>query len=286
MSVNSLRFDTIGNLPSNLCWTCNKSNNTYAKLEDGCIKISGTVCSTPGQYKLKFVATMDIGVPIVTDLDLLGLKYYLRIKNNGDADVLVDTGQTTPFVAYGPATNCVLCPCTLSQSSYTCPNSNANNYGNIVNVTAASGCIWATSVTSGGSWLSTTSSGNGNGSISISVLANNTGAARTGTIDGNGQILTVTQPALSTGIDDVSKIDFSVYPNPTHGKIYLNCNNSKNCNRYQMRLVNNLGQQLITQPLTGANTVINVTNCPKGVYIMQMLNEQNEIVGVKQIVLE
>lgn len=97
VTVNTLRIDTLSNLPSGLCWATNKANNTWANQEDGCIKINGTACDNPGQYKLKIIVTADIGVPIQTDADAAGLKQFVRLINSGDAEVAVDTNQTAAF---------------------------------------------------------------------------------------------------------------------------------------------------------------------------------------------
>lgn len=100
VTVNSLKIDTLDNLPSGLCWATNKANNTWANQEDGCIKISGTVCDNPGQYKLNIIVTADIGVPIQTNADAAGLEYFVRVINSGDNEVAVDTNQTAPFVKH------------------------------------------------------------------------------------------------------------------------------------------------------------------------------------------
>ncbi|MFN8285790.1 MAG: T9SS type A sorting domain-containing protein [Chitinophagales bacterium] len=97
VTVNSLKIDTISNLPAGTCWATNVANNTFANQADGCIKVTGTVCSDPGQYKLYIVVTADIGFPVQTNADAAGLKYFVRVKNSGDADVAVDTNQTASF---------------------------------------------------------------------------------------------------------------------------------------------------------------------------------------------
>jgi hypothetical protein len=59
-------------------------------------------------------------------------------------------------------------------------------------ITATAGCLWAAK--SNASWITTSSSGTGNGAINFTVAAN-TGAARSGTIKVAGQLFTVTQAA-------------------------------------------------------------------------------------------
>lgn len=108
LTIQSLRLDSIGNLPAGLCWATNKANNTWQNQEDGCIKVNGTTCSAPGQHKLKIIVTANVGVEIATDADAANLKYYVRVKNSSDAETPIDSTQTSanPFIAYGPAAVC------------------------------------------------------------------------------------------------------------------------------------------------------------------------------------
>jgi hypothetical protein len=116
LTVQSLRIDSIGNLPTGLCWATDQADNTYLNQEEGCIKVNGTTCSTPGQYRLKIIVTACVGpslalcAPIQTDAGAAGLFYYVRVKNSGATDTPVDTtGQsanTNIFVPYGPAADC------------------------------------------------------------------------------------------------------------------------------------------------------------------------------------
>lgn len=104
ITVNWLRIDTIDNLPTGLCWASNKANNTYLNQENGCIKINGVPCDATGQYKMRIIVTIDIGVGTVqVNADQAGLKYFIRLKNSGEADIPVDSNQTAanPFIAYG-----------------------------------------------------------------------------------------------------------------------------------------------------------------------------------------
>lgn len=102
LTVQSLRFDTINNLPQGLCWATNKANNTYANQEDGCIQISGVTCADPGVYMLEIWATMNVGITTLSvNLSTLGLKYFLRVKNTSDLDIALDTLQAIPFTKPG-----------------------------------------------------------------------------------------------------------------------------------------------------------------------------------------
>ncbi len=103
LPVYSLKWDTIQNLPPGLCWSTNKTNNTFNRGEAGCIHIRGLACGSTGQYKLSTLVTVDIGIPVETDGDPGGLKYFVRLENPGDAFVEVDTTQkdSVPFIPYG-----------------------------------------------------------------------------------------------------------------------------------------------------------------------------------------
>jgi hypothetical protein len=101
ITINSLRIDSILNLPAGTCWATNKTNNTWSNQEDGCIKVSGTTCADPGQYKLRILVTANTSIGTIgpnLDAETVNLKYFVRVKNNGDADVAVDTNQTAAFV--------------------------------------------------------------------------------------------------------------------------------------------------------------------------------------------
>ncbi|MES2622349.1 MAG: T9SS sorting signal type C domain-containing protein [Bacteroidota bacterium] len=112
LTFQSLKIDSIQNLPAGLCWATNKTNNTYGNQEDGCITISGLTCAVPGQYRLRIIVTANVGFTLnKISAAAMGLYYYVRVKNNGDADIAVDTtGQsnnsTPAFQAYGTGANC------------------------------------------------------------------------------------------------------------------------------------------------------------------------------------
>ncbi len=71
----------------------------------------------------------------------------------------------------------------------------ANGGNGSFSVTTTAGCAW--SATPGASWITTTSSGNGNGTVNFTVAAN-TGATRSGTITVGTKIFNITQSASCT----------------------------------------------------------------------------------------
>ena len=111
VTVQALKFDSINNLPQGLCWATNQPNNTFANQQSGCIRIVGTTCADPGVYRLSIKVTATVvglgDFPV--DGEDMGLRYFLRVKNSGDADIVLDTTQTAPFnkpAGYSVSANC------------------------------------------------------------------------------------------------------------------------------------------------------------------------------------
>ena len=97
LTMDSLTVLQITNLPSGLCWATNKVTNTFGNQENGCIKVTGTTCAAPGQYKLDIlvIAYTSIGFPLTTSADAAGLHYYVRVNCDSNSPVFaVDTTQT------------------------------------------------------------------------------------------------------------------------------------------------------------------------------------------------
>ena len=129
VTVHTLTIDSINGLPAGLCWATNAvaipnadpdkdvRANTYCNgagnaavtcpagvQPEGCIKISGTTCVPTGVYRLKIKVLVDVGFATVPyDADEVGLKYYVRVNNVGEAETLLDTSQTAAFFPYGNA---------------------------------------------------------------------------------------------------------------------------------------------------------------------------------------
>jgi hypothetical protein len=122
------------------------------------------------------------------------------------------------------------CTYNLSTNNVTLPDHTAGSGISIANVTTQSGCNWTATVTSGSSWLSTTSSGSGSGSVAINVTENTTGSARTGSINVEGQTLTINQPAfactysVSTAVYNVADFNSGTFSNIAIVNTNAGCN--------------------------------------------------------------
>ncbi|HLP49812.1 MAG TPA: T9SS type A sorting domain-containing protein [Chitinophagales bacterium] len=79
-TVDWVRLDSIENLPAGLCWASSVANNTFSYGSTGCIKLTGTAVSPPGQYKLRIKITALLnGQAVTTDGEAAGIRIYLRV---------------------------------------------------------------------------------------------------------------------------------------------------------------------------------------------------------------
>ena len=135
MTVNSIKFDSIQNLPSGLCWSTNAIGDSFSSGQTGVIYISGTTNANSGQYKLNIKVDITINAIITLrnqDLEVLSARagqatrYFLRVKNPTDNCPAIDTnaiGASSSAISVTTLhNNPVICngqPITLCPS-YTC----------------------------------------------------------------------------------------------------------------------------------------------------------------------
>jgi len=203
-------------------------------------------------------------------------------SRTGTVDV---NGQTLTIIQ--PGLNCTYA---LSVTNYSCPNNLANVYSGIVNVNTQNGCQWTAIVTSGASWLSTVSSGNGAGPISFSVLANTSGSSRTGIIDVNGSEVSITQPAGGVDVSEVSSLSlFEVFPNPTDGIISVNVETSLE-QEFNFEILDALGRHIHQSSFTSQVGIpfrakLDLSSYERGIYLIRLSNRRSEYTS-KRIVLK
>jgi hypothetical protein len=259
-------------------YTCpDASANTYnsivlANTQNGC---SWQATVTSGT---SWLATSSSGTGSGT-VSIVVLQNTQTSSRTGTIDV---NGQTLTVTQPGAA-----CTYSLSQSSYTCSDAYANTYNSVALVSTQNGCTWSATVTSGNNWLACSSAGNGSGTVSIIVLANNTGAARTGNIDINGQILTVTQPEGATDVEDISNNSLiEIYPNPASSQLYISFNDFNNNKTHIVKIIEPVGRVVFDRALNLSVNEVDITSWVKGAYMVHVLNENQKTISVKQIILK
>ena len=172
-------------------------------------------------------------------------------------------GQTLTVTQPGES-----CAYTVSSNNYICENSSAATLNSIALVNTAAGCGWSALVTSGISWLACSSSGDGSGFVNIIVLENTTGAIRTGTVDIQGEVITIIQPESSVSVEEMSVNNaLAFFPNPTHGILTVE---NPAAEKQGLRISNGLGQVVRYEMLGSGKNVIDLTSLSNGVYFIQL----------------
>ncbi len=169
------------------------------------------------------------------------------------------------FTITQPGGDCIYL---LSTDNYVCMNSLAGNLSSIALVNTQASCPWSAAVTSGGSWLACSSSSNGSGSIDIVVLENMSPTSRTGTINIEGENLSIVQPGTSVSVVEISESkDLLFYPNPAfQGILVINSKSEKQV----LQIMNGIGQIVKSELLDSGKNTIDLTELSNGVYFIQL----------------
>lgn len=83
--------------------------------------------------------------------------------------------------------------------------------------------------------------------------------------------------------------NITIAPNPASTQININFNNISDLNGGSIKIINSLGQQVATTPITtsGTNTTMSLdTWGGTGLYFVQILNAQGQILDIKKIILQ
>ncbi len=84
-----------------------------------------------------------------------------------------------------------------------------------------------------------------------------------------GTITVVAEGALS--LNNVSKADFSIYPNPSVSELNITMNQADS--KTNVTVYNILGKQILSQQLTGFTSKINISQWNVGVYLVKVTND-------------
>ena len=91
------------------------------------------------------------------------------------------------------------------------------------------------------------------------------------------------------GFESISyKNILKVYPNPTSETLTIDCGSNYNSSKnYKVRIVNNLGQSIYESIITQQVSSINLNNrIGKGIFIIQLIDSNSNILDNKKIVLQ
>jgi hypothetical protein len=92
---------------------------------------------------------------------------------------------------------------------------------------------------------------------------------------------------LITAVEPAQENTFLVYPNPASTQITINNGNVAILGGYTMRITNSLGQDVYNQNITQSEVTLELgTWGGNGLYVLYIIDPQQNIVAVKQIVLQ
>ena len=83
--------------------------------------------------------------------------------------------------------------------------------------------------------------------------------------------------------------NITIAPNPASSQININFNNVTDLNGGTLKIINSLGQQVATTPITtsGTNSTMQLATWGgTGMYFVQIINPQGQIVDIKKIILQ
>jgi hypothetical protein len=106
------------------------------------------------------------------------------------------------------------------------------------------------------------------------------------------QTITVTDTLLiNMGISGFNPVTYNntikIFPNPTNDHITINYGNFNSLNGYQLKIINSLGQQVFQTNITQQSDYLNLTTWGgNGLYFVQMIDSQGNIIDIRKIVLQ
>jgi hypothetical protein len=97
----------------------------------------------------------------------------------------------------------------------------------------------------------------------------------------------VTGNSTATGIEETSivKPDYTIYPNPSSGKLFISFAN-KACSAYYVRIVDALGRTMYMLPRPLLENGIDVSGLSAGVYELQLTDDKTKITISKKFIKE
>jgi hypothetical protein len=106
------------------------------------------------------------------------------------------------------------------------------------------------------------------------------------------QNITVTDTLLiNMGITGFNPITYSntikIFPNPTNDHITINYGNFASLIGYQLKIINSLGQQVFQTNVVQQSDYLNLTTWGgNGLYFVQIIDQQGNIIDIRKIVLQ
>ena len=96
---------------------------------------------------------------------------------------------------------------------------------------------------------------------------------------------------INTGVLSTNPITYTstvnIFPNPANDQITIDCGNLSNVVGWNIKITNMLGQEVFNQPMNTQQYVVPLnTWTGQGTYFVKIINAQNDVVNIRQIILQ
>ena len=82
----------------------------------------------------------------------------------------------------------------------------------------------------------------------------------------------------------MTESSFSIQPNPAPSHFFLNISPEEQ-QTFELNLISIHGQIMFTKSIDQHSTEVDVTGLATGIYFVQLVNENNEILGVEKLMI-
>jgi len=195
LTITSITIDSIGNLPSGLTFMGSSNPATYNGGTTGCYLITGTTNAACGSYltPIYLTAVTNLGTFNITGATAGFLNQFLQVITSPNGCPVLDTTQSTPFVA-DPACGAVVAPSvTITPTAVACFGGSTGSA--VANATGGNGTYtyhWSNGATT------SSISGVVSGTYSVTVTSNSQTATASAAISQPASALNVIAIATQT----------------------------------------------------------------------------------------
>lgn len=220
-SVQSLRVDSITNIPCGLSYVTNPANATFGPGQTGCILVSGTSFENVGQYRLNIYVDVQVllttpfgsttlpyngeAADVVNQIESatgqsLGVdfNYFLRVIEVNDPCPAIDRTGTVDLTAT-PSCAPPVFTATITGNTAVCPGQTTTLTVNFTNGVAPYDILWT-----GGSTATTVTVGAGTHTITAIDSNSDTATATVTVTELLLPVAEIDQPTISAGTVDVT----------------------------------------------------------------------------------
>jgi hypothetical protein len=272
---------------SALTWTEGDSN--FSNLQNATLTVKAGTGGTDVVSDLNGTVTLVAGTNVTLTGDNTAKTVTINASGGG-GDVVSDT---TPQLGGDlDVQDNIITTSTVDGNISLAPNGDGRVVIDGVNATDGIGVLQVGDIVNTGTDALVLSSSAEIALESNSVIIGNLNTNTRITTQGTSDLVLNTNEGTSTGsitIADGANQNITIAPNPASSEININFNNITDLNGGTLKIINSLGQQVATTPITtsGTNSTMQLATWGgTGMYFVQIINPQGQIVDIKKIILQ